>query len=104
VLTSARSAVRGSALLAVRRHYTLIIGALLGKQLIRQVPGRTLEVIATPTGRSTATELAGAPEWTRTNKRAEFLHERLDIPAARLDQLLRPAIRRMETELLKDTA
>ncbi len=85
-------------------RYTLIIGALLGKQLIRQVPGRTLEVIATPNGRTAATQLTAATEWTRTKGRAEFLHQRLDLPAARLDQLLRPAIRRMEKELLKDNA
>ncbi|MEV6301280.1 hypothetical protein AB0M02_17860 [Actinoplanes sp. NPDC051861] len=85
-------------------RYTLIIGALLGKQLIREVPGRTLEVIATSAGRAAATELAAATEWTRTKDRAEFLHQQLDITAARLDQLLRPAIRRMEKDLLKDNA
>ncbi|MFI7598215.1 hypothetical protein [Actinoplanes sp. NPDC049681] len=82
-------------------RYTLIIGALLSKQLLREVPGRTLEVIATPAGRTAASELAATTEWARTKHRADFLHQRLDLPAARLDQLLRPAIARMETALLK---
>jgi hypothetical protein len=82
-------------------RYTLIIGALLGKKLIREVPGRILELIATPDGRGAADQLATTPEWATTSHRAAALRDQLDLPAARLDALLRPAIRRLETTALR---
>lgn len=82
-------------------RYALIIGALLGKQLIREVPSRTLELIATPDGRAAADRLAATAEWATTQQRADFLHTRLDLPAARLDQLLRPAIKHMQDHVVR---
>jgi hypothetical protein len=82
-------------------RYTLIIGALLGKKLIREVPGRILELIATPDGRGAADQLATTPEWATTSHRAAALRDQLDLPASRLDALLRPAIRRLETHALR---
>lgn len=85
-------------------RYTLIIGALLGKQLAAVVPGRSLEMIATPAGRAAAAQLAMNHEWAATKLRADFLHQRLDVSAARLNELLRPAISRMEADVLKVSA
>jgi len=82
-------------------RYVLITGALIGKQLVTLVPGNIVEPVATRTGQSAAHQLAQADEWARTRLRAEYLRSRLNVSAARLDQLLRPAIGRMETDLLK---
>ncbi|MFI7211587.1 hypothetical protein ACIBP4_12155 [Micromonospora maritima] len=79
-------------------RYTLILGALLGRQLVTVVPGHLLEVITTSAGRAAATQLSDTSQWNRTRLRAEFLHRTLNISAARLDELLRPAIRRLEAD------
>ncbi|MEU7925058.1 hypothetical protein [Micromonospora sp. NPDC049107] len=85
-------------------RYTLIIGSLIGKQLLNVVPGRILEVITTPAGREAAKQLSNTAQWNPTHLRAEFLHRRLNMSAPQLDALLRPAIRRLEADTAQATA
>jgi hypothetical protein len=76
-------------------RYTLVVGALLGRQLVRPTPGRILELLTTRAGRSVAADLVSTDDWRRTHVRAQFLHQRLNASAQRLDLLLRQALTRM---------
>lgn len=69
------------------RYYPML-GALVGRSMLRFTGGRSFAVQVTEIGRRVASQIAGLPEWQRTAARVHVLREHLDFSGERLKNMI----------------
>lgn len=69
------------------RYYPML-GALVGRGMLRFTGGRSFAVQVADIGRRVASQIAGQPEWERTAARVHVLREHLDFSGERLKNMI----------------